>query len=107
MKRAYAAIVLGLAFFVLTFVWGFTIGFGAATFSRPAEVFCPQEDSCYVDYEGGEWTVYEGEAPWSGFRPCGDDVLDVATWPAKCVTVDGGVYEPRTWTSEPTPEVGR
>jgi hypothetical protein len=45
-----------LALLVLTFAWGFALGFLAA---RPFVPYCPTEDSCRADYAGGVWTIEE------------------------------------------------
>jgi hypothetical protein len=43
---------------VLTLVWGFTIGYMAAT---PIAPHCPTEDSCRADYDGAShtWSIIE------------------------------------------------
>lgn len=36
------------------------IALGHLLFAPP---HCPQEDSCYPDYQNGAWTIIQGERP--------------------------------------------
>jgi len=50
----------GLVAMTVLFILGVVVGFNLGSGPMPS---CPQEDSCYADYQNGHWTIIEGDRP--------------------------------------------